>query len=205
MLDDLIRALGMHPMYRLRHKGVFARRKNLARNVEGVTALEFAFVAPVLLLLMMGIVEFSLIMFTMAVMESATNNTARTGKTGYVAAGLTRQQEIINTVTARTGAFLDPHKIAITTLVYSNFDKIGQPEPCITVRCSTGAANIDYQDINGNNQWDADMGAAGLGNAGDVVVYTVSYPWPIFTPIIRAFLGSTYTIKARAVVKNEPY
>jgi hypothetical protein len=68
-----------------------------------------------------------------------------------------------------------------------------------------GTPSVNFIDINGNGSWDADMGQAGLGNPGDVVVYTVSYPWPIVTPIISAIIGSTYTITTRTVVRNEPY
>lgn len=178
---------------------------NLRRCVEGITTIEFAFLAPCLLLLIMGIVEFSMIMFTMTVLESATSNTARLGKTGYTAAGSTRQQQIVANVANRTAGLLNASKITVTTQVYSNFDKIGQPEPCITHSPCPGTAGVNFQDINGNGTWDSDMAAAGLGNAGDVVVYTVSYPWPITTPMIGAITGNPFIISARTVVKNEPY
>lgn len=179
----------------------------LARAEDGITALEFALIAPVFAMLVMGIIEFSLIMFTSAVVESATNTTSRLGKTGYVAEGTTRQQQIIDTVAARTAGLLDPANITITSEVYSNFSQVDQPEPCIsppTPPCG-GTVGVNFTDINGNGVWDADMGQAGLGNPGDVVVYTVTYPWPIMTPVISAVIGSTFTITARTVVRNEPY
>lgn len=172
---------------------------------RGATAIEFAFLAPVFVLMLMAIIEFSLIMFTSAVMESATNNTARLGKTGYVAAGSTRTEQIIANIKARTSGLLDPNKITITTQVYSGFPQVGQPEPCITQSPCSGAAGVNFQDINGNGTWDADMGAVGQGNAGDVVVYVANYPWPIFTPVIRTLVGNTFTISSRTVVKNEPF
>jgi Flp pilus assembly protein TadG len=183
------------------HRGHFARCQN------GVTAIEFALIAPVLIMIMMGIIEFSLIMFTSSVMEGATNETARLGKTGYVATGLTRQQEITNTITSKTSGLLNPTRITITTTVYSNFNNIGKPEPCLspTTPPCPGTPGINFVDVNGNGVWDTDMGQAGLGNAGDIVVYSVSYPWPIFTPVIQAIFGTTYTITARSVVRNEPY
>jgi Flp pilus assembly pilin Flp len=182
-------------------------RKKLSRNEDGVTAIEFALITPVFLLMIMGIIEFSMIMFTSAVMEGATNNSARLGKTGYIAPGSSRQQQILANVGAKTAGLLDPTKITLTSEVYTDFDDIGKPEPCIsppTAPCP-GAAGVNFIDINGNGTWDSDMGQAGLGNPGDVVVYTVSYPWPIVTPIINTIIGSTFTITARTVVRNEPY
>jgi len=190
------------------------RRNGAAKNLapasmvkceSGITVVEFAIIAPVFLLLISGIVEFSLIMFTSVVMESATNTTSRLGKTGYTTGGISRQQEIINTVDARTAGLLDPTKITIKSESYSDFNNIGQPEPCITPSPCPGTAGVNFVDINGNGTWDADMGQAGLGGAGDIVVYTVSYPWHIMNPLVSTIIGSTFTITARSVVRNEPY
>jgi hypothetical protein len=38
---------------------------------------------------------------------------------------------------------------------------------------------------------DADLGVAGLGGAGDVVVYSLSYPWTALTPLLAPFLNGT--------------
>ena len=177
----------------------------LWREQDGVTALEFAIIAPVFLLVLCAIIEFSMIMFTTSVMEGATSATARMGKTGYSSGLYTRQQTIVNNINARTAGLLDASKITMTTMVYSDFTKIGQPEPCITHSPCNGIAGVNFVDINGNGTWDSDMGAAGLGNPGDVVVYTVSYPWPILSPIMRPMLGSTYNITVRTVIRNEPF
>ena len=179
------------------------------RCERGIAALEFAMIMPAFVLLVMGVIEMSVIMFAGAVMESATTNGARLGKTGYVAAGETRQQEIIADVQARTKGLLNPNQITVTTLVYSNFSQIGVGEPCLkppTPPCP-GVAGVNFTDINGNGVWDADLGAAGLGNPGDIVVYTVSYPWHVMTPILNHIIGTqgVLTLQARSVVRNEPY
>jgi hypothetical protein len=183
------------------------RLRSVLACQQGIAALEFAFVVPVFALILMGIIEFSLIMFTSAVMESATNNTARLGKTGYTEADMTREELIINNIKERTTGLLNPNQITLHSEVYATFPEVGQPEPCISPAsppCS-GAAGTHYVDVNGNGQWDADMAAAGHGAAGDVVVYTASYPWHIFTPGIALIVGNTFTISSRTVVKNEPF
>jgi len=175
---------------------------------DGVTAIEFAVIAPVMLLLVFGIIEFGIIMMVYNVMEGATAVSSRLGKTGYVASGLTRQQTIVNAITARAGALLDPNKITVTSKFYKQYDQINDPSP-ISTRMAMVAYNSGetYTDINGNGQWDADMGASGYGSAGDVVVYTVSYPWSVATPIISDLIATNgiFTITTHAVVKNEPY
>lgn len=182
-------------------------RKDMLFAQDGVTALEFALIAPVFLLIMLGTIEFSAIMFTTSVMENATNATSRLGKTGFIPSGFSRQQAIINKVAAQTTGLLDPAKITITSKVYADFKSVGKPEPCkvpVAPPCP-GTAGVNFTDINGNGTWDTDMGIAGLGNAGDIVVYSVSYPWSIMTPLMTPILGNIFTITVRSVVRNEPY
>jgi Flp pilus assembly pilin Flp len=182
------------------------RLRQFLRNDRGMTAVEFAMLVPVLLLFVLGTLEFSLIMFTSAVMESATTNTARLGKTGYAPSGTSREDLIVESIGDRTAGLLDPTKIVITTKVYASFTNVGDPEP-YTDSNGNGVYNLGepYSDSNGNGQWDADMGSAGLGDAGDVVLYTISYPWRIMTPVMSTILGSTYNITVRTVVRNEPF
>jgi Flp pilus assembly protein TadG len=56
----------------------------LARNRSGVTALEFAFVAPAFLLLVCMIMEVGLLMFSQSVLDGAVRNAARLIQTGQV-------------------------------------------------------------------------------------------------------------------------
>ncbi len=180
-------------------------RKSFIRNTEGVTAIEFAIIAPVFILVLMGIIEFSLVMFTSSVIEGATAASGRYGKTGYTAPYTSRQEQIIATITSKTAGLLDPDKITITTTVYPAFNSIEQEEPYIdTNRNGVHDYGEDYTDVNSNGQWDS-SGVAGLGNGNDVVVYTVSYPWEIHTPIIANFLENTMLLSSRTVVKNEPF
>lgn len=178
------------------------------RAEAGVTAIEFAVVAPVLLLLLMGIIEFSLIMLASNVLESATNLSSRLSKTGYQDAGVTREQTIINEVNSQAGSLLDTTKLTISSKFYQQFDQINDPEPWTDSNANgTRDPGEPYTDINGNSQWDADLGVAGYGGPGDIVVFTVSYPWAIATPIISNLVGSNgiFTITSHAVVRNEPY
>ena len=50
-------------------------------------------------------------------------------------------------------------------------------------------------------------GTGGLGTSGQVVVYTISYPWKLFTPMLSAIIGTggNVTLSSRIVVQNEPY
>lgn len=180
----------------------------LRRNEEGVTAIEFALIAPTLMLLMMGIIEISLIQYAEHVMEGAMTNASRLGKTGYVDVGLTQEEMIVQSLHNRLGGLVDANNVVLTSKSYSQFDQIGDPEPFMDV---DGDGQRDpgesYTDVNGNGLYDTDMGSVGYGTASEVVVYTATYSWPIFTPMMEYFLGNNGSIplSARAVVQNEPY
>ncbi len=178
------------------------------RAHEGVSAVEFAMLAPVFLLLLFGIIEFSLIMLVTNIMENATSITSRMGRTGYAAAGTSREDTIRASIDDRAGVFIDPQRLTITSKYYQQFDQINDAEPWNDANHNNVAETGEYTDINGNGQYDSDMGQAGYGNAEDIVVYTVRYPWSIMTPIMREIIGNTqgkFPIVAHAVVRNEPY
>lgn len=173
-----------------------------------MTAVEFAFIAPVLLILLFAIIEFSLVMLVSNLMESATNMSSRLGKTGFTQSGQSREETILQSVRTRVGSLIDPAHLSVTTKVYSAFDQIGVPEPW-TDKNGNGIPELgEYDDINGNGTYDTDMGSSGYGGAGDIVVYTVTYPWNVQTPLMRELIGDSeghITLSAKAVVKNEPY
>ena len=56
---------------------VFRRNRNLRRNESGASAVEFALIAPVFITLMMGIVEFSMVLYTYASAGHATRDVTR--------------------------------------------------------------------------------------------------------------------------------
>lgn len=184
-------------------------RRGLRRNESGTVTIELALIAPVFFMLMFGIIEYSLVMFGTAVLESATSNTARMGKTGYTEEGVTRQDMLYEMVRTKAGGLLDAEKLEITTQVYGGFSDVREPEPYNDQNGNgTYESSEPYTDINGNGQWDSDMGAAGLGGAGEVVVYTVRYPWSVITPGIRQILGNddgNFIMQSSIVVRNEPY
>jgi len=88
---------------------------------EGATIIEYAIVAPVLFLMVMGIVEFALLMYAQSVLDSATTQSARFGTTNddytdeYVNPNLVggREPFIVANIKRRAGALLDEDRVEI--------------------------------------------------------------------------------------------
>lgn len=188
------------------------RRKFLLRrfasSCKGATAVEFAFVAPLLFVLLFGLVEMGLCFAADIILQNATMMAARTGRTGYVDNSSTRDETVRKVVKEQASVLLDYTKLEFSSKAYSGLDKIGTPEPFID---ANGNGQRDdgesYTDVNGNGKWDKDSGVDGYGGASQIVVYTVSYPWSFFTPLIGNLVSSdgNLLLSATAIVQNEPY
>jgi Flp pilus assembly protein TadG len=155
-----------------------------SKSQKGTTAIEMALIAPVFFMLFAGIIEVSLMMLTQHLLESATYNASRLGKTGYVTTGNTQAQMVTASLTGELSALaplVDITQISLTTTAYNTLSAL-----------STAPGS----------------GTSGVGTAGQIVVYTVSYPWHLFTPVISNIIGDAngnITLTSRMVVQNEPY
>lgn len=192
--------------------GALLRR--LCRAESGAALIEFALVLPPLLLLVIGMFEVATAMFVSTSVESALREASRYGITGNQPAnGQTREQQILQIVQDQTFGFLDPATTVISFKTYASFQDVGQPEPFVDTPAPSPLANGQYDpgeeftDLNGNGQWDADRGIAGVGNAGDVVQYKVDYDWRLMTPFISQIFGNNgvLAMSASLVARNEPY
>jgi Flp pilus assembly protein TadG len=182
------------------------QRGRPALGERGTAMMEFAFIAPIFLAMIGAIMEFSGIMFIQNLLEGSAREASRYGITGFTEPGVSRDDQILDIVRKNTLGLIDMDQLQMETLVYPNFADIGQPEP-FTDTNGNGVYDVGepFTDVNGNGSWDADMGAAGLGGPGDVVLYRMSYDWHIIIPIFRPIFGDTITLRANIAVRNEPY
>ena len=182
--------------------------RRLAAAREGASAVDFAFIVPVFLLFVMGILEFSMVMVGETLLQSAVTDASRFGLTGRTLVGQTREEVIADLVASRTFGLIDSERLEFDTLVYPSFDSVGKPEPFTDQNASgTWDPGEPFVDTNGNGQWDSDMGAAGLGGPDDVVLYRVRYDWRMMTPMFRAIFppDGVVPMEASLAVRNEPF
>ena len=180
----------------------------LGRDRRAATMVEFAMIAPILFILTLGTIELGICFAADILLRNATYTAARVGRTGYVAENTTRDDMVRNLIANQSGVLMDASKLNISSKVYGGFGQIHQPEPFNDVNNNGRRDNGEsYTDVNGNGQYDTDRGANGLGGSSQIVIYTVTYPWTFFTPLIGKLISSTGTIDltATAVIQNEPY
>lgn len=186
----------------------FCRESPMCRRLgdAGQAMVEFALIAPALLGLLCGILEFSGILFAQTLLEGGARQASRFGITGASTAEVTRQDMILQIIDDNAYGIIDTDHIDMETLIYESFGDVGQPEP-FTDANDNGEFDEgeEFDDINGNSTWDEDMGTAGLGGPGDVVVYRLRYDWPIMIPLFEPFFGETVALDANVAVRNEPF
>ena len=182
---------------------VSSHKPSLAQAQEGATAIEFAIVAPVFFLMMMGIVEFGLILFANNVIENASTVGARLGITGNdyadesrVAKPETGPQDRVSVIreniSRRAGGLLDDSKLSIS---------------CEALDSGFGAlASNSTGNHTCGGAIDNTQSCSNIGTGGQAVVYTVSYCWDLFTPLIGAFFSNNQLLlQSSLVVKNEDF
>ncbi len=182
--------------------------RRLWRDSKGVTALEFGFVLPVLVLIVLGSMEFSMITFANALLEGGLREASRFGTTGAVPNGKTREEHIVDIMNQKGSGVLKLTTLNVDVKTYPNFSKIGMPEP-YTDENGNGSydSGESFTDVNCNGNWDADMGVAGAGAGGEVVLYQVNYDLPMITGFLNGFIGNngTFPLAASVAVRNEPF
>ena len=191
----------------LRFKSLFRRLRADAN--KGSAAIEFAMVAPVFFLLLMGTIEAGVIFFAQSALQNAVNDAARLVRTGQSACYTVGSNNLCQSMTAdqfRTRVCNDVSALLKNCAVDAN----GQSDLQFDVRAypsGFGGANNNpplnaQQDLPNLTDFDT-------GNACDVVLVRAFYRWPVFTPMLNFFLANMannkHLLATAAAFRNEPY
>jgi hypothetical protein len=166
--------------------------------------VEFAMVAPVLLMLIMGLFDMGHNIYTKTLLEGAVQKAARDSSIESASA----RADEIDAAVARAVKHIAPNaKLSFSRKAYTNFSEVSRPEDFTDVdkdgKCAGGEP---FEDVNGNGEWDSDRGAAGFGGARDAVLYTVTIESPRLFPIANMIgLPPTFSTEAVTVLRNQPY
>ena len=178
------------------------------RDRRGSTIIEFAIVAPVLCLLLLGGFDTAHSLYVRSVLQGIVQKTAR--DSALEAGNTTAQQSVIDDkVRAQATALANNATITFTRRYYRTFSKAAaaQAESYTDTNANSRCDNGEpFQDANNNGTWDADGGDSGQGGAKDRTVYTATLSYPRFFPLYRLIGGSNTTkITASTVLENQPY
>lgn len=144
-------------------------RNKVVQDQRGATVIEFAIVAPVLLLLIFGLLELSYRFYLQAVLQGAVQKAARDST---IEGGGANINAIDAKVTALMSNVSTQATFKSTRFTFYDFDEVGPPEPFTD---TNGNGQYDpgecFSDTNGNGYWE---GKPGQGGADDIVQYTMT-------------------------------
>jgi Flp pilus assembly pilin Flp len=174
--------------------------RRFRRDRRGVTAVEFALVAPVFFALLFAIIETAMIFFAGQVLETITQDSARLVLTGQAQGSSLSQEDFKKAVCAHKLSFMfDCNGISVDVRSYAQSTLIKIPNQI----------GPDSTFINNDMKYCP-------GQDGSIVVVRLFYQWPII--IIKILnvgydliydlsdlSGSKRLLSATAVFKNEPF
>lgn len=184
----------------------FASR--LRGDQRGITIVEFAIVAPVMLLLLMGSMDLAHTLYMRASLQGVMQKAARDASL-EAGAGVPRQTIIDGIVTDQVTKLANSAVVTFDRRFYRTFSEASTAraeEWTDTNGDGLCNAGEPYTDLNGNMMWDRDGSNTGQGGAKDTALYTATVEYPRLFPMATMIgLSDTVRVRASTVLRNQPY
>lgn len=178
---------------RIRKRLKRAARQAAPRARSGSAAIEFAFVAPVFFLFLMGTMETGLIYLGDFLLQNAVNDAGRQIRTGQVAQNGTNQTDFRTMIC---------NSIAPMLACDSNLQIDVETYPSFT------AANITNP-LTSSGGLDPSLKNFSPGTVCSIVLVRAFYTWNVTTPLLTPFLANMsngkHLLSAATAFRNEPY
>jgi Flp pilus assembly protein TadG len=196
------------------------RRLEMLTNRQGAVAIEFAMLAPMIVLIFVAFIEFGMMEISRNALELAAREASRYGMINTSINQTDRLKTITDTVQNIAGPFFDPGTLVVSVRTFASFDAAQTPIT-VTPEPFTDLNNDGwwepgepYTDVNKKGQWDADMNASDSGTYSSIVVYQIlarhSFITPfwvlanMFTPSENVTARRAVSFQVNVIVKNEP-
>ena len=178
------------------------RMPALRSDRRGVAAVEFAFAAPILFLVMFGIFDISYNLYVSSVLQGAVNRAARAATMENA-----KPEHVDQIVKDATGRLMAGPTLTFSRKAYVNFTDMNRIEDFTDVNGNgTCDAGEPYTDANGNGTWDKDRGKGGMGGARDAVLYEVTLSYQRMFPLGKMLgLSNRVVHRNRSVLRNQPW
>jgi Flp pilus assembly protein TadG len=168
--------------------------RRFRRDRKGASAIEFALVAPMTLIGLIGPMEISFMFYATQYLETATQDATRMIMTGQVKSSSMSKEAFKAIVCEKTKLMFDCTNLYVDAQAYTDFSK---PD------FSTSPMPISNKKFVDNTQFIT-------GKQGDIVVVQAFYAWPVFLAGFFGYdqsnlQGGKRLLSATAAVRNEPW
>lgn len=164
-----------------------------ARRRAGSAAIEFAFVAPVFFIFMLGTIETGVMFLGDFMLQNATADAAREIRTGQVVLKVMTKDQFRGLLCGKIGLLLTcDARLLIDVRTYPDFGSMTLPNP-----------------IQPDGTLDPNLNNWQPGNACSIVLVRTFYTWdvitPLLAPLLRNFGDNKHLLSSAAAFRNEPY
>lgn len=163
----------------------------LARNSDGISAIEFALVGPIVIALIVAILQTGVVFLYQQVLQTATTQAARLIMTGQAQTENLSSAQFVADVCSDGGAMFNCSNLSANVQQFNSFSSMSQSNPISSGGTFTPSNNFD------------------MGGPGDIVLVQVFYQLPVSGGPLGFTLANTTNGNAvligTAVFRNEPY
>jgi Flp pilus assembly pilin Flp len=168
--------------------------RRVSRDRSGVTAVEFALVAPPFLLLLFAIMEIGMVLFASSTLEDAVYDAGRVIRTGSLQQSGNGIEVFQPLVCDGLYGIMNCDDLIIDVRTFEDFGGVTLPS---------------VFDGDGDDEVDEDALQFQPGGPEDIVVIRVYNDWHALTPGLAYIFGEasadTLRLSAATVFRNEPY
>ena len=168
-------------------------RRAAALDTSGAAAVEFALVGSAFMMMLMASFEFGFMLFVQSVLDNAARDAARLIRTGQVQTSSNPTNTFSTLLCNEVGSLIGCGNIVYQAQAFNNWTSAQTAVNTPATRDSSGK-----------------FVSSGFspGSQSQILVVTVTYNYPFFTPWIGSLLGggtSTALLMSTVVFQNEPY
>jgi len=157
---------------------------------RGVTVIEFAIVAPVLLLLIVGGLELGHMKYVQTIFVGQVQKAGRDMSLESSASAL-NQASVMANVTKYISGVAYGAKVTYSVQSFHDYRNVAKRAE-------------EFVDCNANGVWDSDGAVSGRGGAKDVVLLTVNLSYPRMAMGRFFGGGDTINLQSSTVLRNQP-
>jgi Flp pilus assembly protein TadG len=169
------------------------RRWLTAVDTSGAAAIEFALVGSAFMMMLLASFEFGFMLFVQSVLDNAARDAARLVRTGQAQSTANPQTTFSTLLCNDVGTLIGCGNLVYQSQVFNDWQS-----------AQTAINTPPTRDPTTGNLISAGFSP---GTAGQILVVTVSYNYPFFTPWIGSFFGANNSafLMSTVVFQNEPY
>jgi Flp pilus assembly protein TadG len=198
-----------------------SRFYRIARDQQGIAAMEFGLLILPLTTLIMGALDVGYMVYVQSVLDGTLSDVARRASTespNFAAINSnpdappeTIEQRIRNEVRTKISKIAPSANLQSNVQVRSFFDfgSVGNPERLTTDANGNGEYDDGdcWADVDGDQRYDlVSTGANSLGNASDVVLYQATIRVPRLFPMAGLIgLSEEYRLQSKTMFRRQPF